>query len=121
MTSNKYTKAIKRIVAVYQPIRMMHITARLMLELDEVSTFDMRREIGRLVGSGELVEDDQFRYRSTSQSPIGVTLTVRVGHVEGTVTRPLLAELASDNEENVARLADQLVRDAVRRYYDPET
>lgn len=47
-----------------------------------------------------------------------IKITVTVGSTTVMCERPLLAELPTDNEENSARLADQLVRSAIRRHYE---
>lgn len=47
-----------------------------------------------------------------------VTITIKVGDIEVTATRPMSADIPHDNEENAARLADQLVRAAVQRHYN---
>ncbi len=50
-----------------------------------------------------------------------IKITVTVGSTTVSCERPLLAELPTDNEENSARLADQLVRSAIRRHYENDS
>lgn len=47
-----------------------------------------------------------------------ITVTIQVGDIQASVTRPMLAEMDHDNEENAARLADQLARATVQRFYN---
>lgn len=149
---------ILRLVRQYEPIKMRHIVARLILERDEASNYDVQRIVSKLVESGELVQDGRFHYRSASMTdecqeycsvtgcnnmcdgsipghvgmhecaqhrgqgrldPVPcVEIIVKVGKITAEVRRPMLAEMDHDNEENAARLADQLVRAAVQRFYN---
>lgn len=47
-----------------------------------------------------------------------VTITIQVGDIEVRATQAMVADIPHDNEENAARLADQLVRAAVQRFYN---